>query len=214
MAITNKTVRDAQKNIAEDVDLSQKPKRDFTETIAKGLNVRLPNGQWLSPEAQMMLTKSIVARDLSTPLTNMFKIKDYTYYYRLVNRSGGQGILYAKAKALGFVHATPEDAEPLTVEITSDNGQMRVGDLVLMKLPLERWIAHERSRMERTLALQRRTRSYFNKTPNPSIHSDETPTMVDAQSQNMGDGKYLTHYQPDPSELDAKMGADPVAGGK
>jgi len=215
VTITNKTVRDAHKNLSEDLDLiNQKPelKGQFKDSIAAGKNIRLPNGQWLSPEAQIMLDKSIVARGLGVPATEEIIVKNHSYRYFWGNRLAAGGSRYAQLKTMGYTNATLDDVEPKAVEIEKDQNEIRSGDVVLMKISIERWMAHERYKMERSMALQRRTRTYFDKNPNPDVNSNENPVMVDAQNQSSGDGKYLRHYQPTQAELDAKMGSDPVGG--
>ena len=113
---------------------------------------------------------------------------------------------------MGYTNATLDDVEPMAVEIEKGQSEIRYGDLILMKISVEKWMAREKAKMERALALQRRTKTYFDKTPNPDVNSDESPVMVDAQNQSVGDAKYLRHYQPTAAELDAKMGTDPVGG--
>jgi len=212
MTITNKTVRDAQANLQEDLDLGAKTEGKFRESIATGKNVRLPSGQWLSPEAQIMFDKSIVARDIGAPALEEIRIKNLSFHYYWGNRLAGAGARYAQLKSMGYTNATLDDVEPMAVEIEKGQSEIRYGDLILMKISVEKWMAREKAKMERALALQRRTKTYFDKTPNPDVNSDESPVMVDAQNQSVGDAKYLRHYQPTAAELDAKMGADPVGG--
>ena len=70
MTLTNKQSREAAGKINEDVDLHEKPTGQYLDSIARGQNVRLPSGQILSPEAQIMLDKSIVARNFATPASS------------------------------------------------------------------------------------------------------------------------------------------------
>jgi hypothetical protein len=198
------------------VDLDAKqppaPAGQYDETIARGKNVRLPSGQVLSPEAQIMFSKSIVARKLGAPAGEEIIIKNLTYHYFWGNRTGAGGSRYAKLKSMGYTNATLDDCEPKAVEVSKDQGEIRWGDLILMKIDLGRWMAHEKGKMEHALALQRRTRSYYAQQPNPDVNSDEAPSMTEAQNQQAGDGKYLQHFQPSEAELDKKMGVDKIAG--
>jgi hypothetical protein len=217
MTITNKTVRDAQKNISEDVDLDAKqppsPAGQYDESIARGKNVRLPSGQVLSPEAQIMFSKSIVARKLGAPAGEEIIIKNLTYHYFWGNRTGAGGSRYAKLKSMGYTNATLDDCEPKAVEVTKDQGEIRWGDLILMKIELGRWMAHEKAKMEHSLMLQRRARRGYATPPNPDVHSDENPTPSDApEFQQAGPGKYWQNYAVGEEELNKKMGEDKQAG--
>ncbi len=213
MTLTNKTVQDARENIHENVDLLQEPKGKFQDTIAKGKNIRLPSGQILSPEAQIMFDSSIVAKKLGAPASEEIHVKNLSFHYYWENRMGAAGSMYAKSKARGYVNATLDDVEPMAVEISKDNpNEIRLGDLILMKIPVGRWMQDEKAKMELALALQRRNKRYFAKPPSTDVHSDETPQVEELKDQSAGDGKYMRHYQPTEAELTAKMGADKLAG--
>jgi hypothetical protein len=213
VTITNKTVQDARENIHENVDLLQEPKGKFQDSIAKGKNIRLPSGQILSPEAQIMFDSSIVAKKLGAPASEEIHVKNLAFHYYWENRLGAGGSMYAKAKSRGYVNATLDDVEPMAVEIVKENpNEIRLGDLILMKIPVERWMQDEKAKMELALALQRRNKRYFAKPPSTDVNSDETAQVEELKDQQAGDGKYMRHYQPTEAELTAKMGADKLAG--
>ena len=212
MTLTNKTIRDAQANMPDNVDLLEGKKGKYQETIAQGKNIRLPSGQILSPEAQIMFDKSIVARSLGAPASEEIHIKNLAFHYFWGNREGGGGARYAKLKTMGYVNATLEDVEPMAVEVEKSNpNEIRYGDLVLMKIPMQRWMMAEKAKMELAISKQR-GKKFFKKPPSTDVTSDETPEMETLQDQSAGAGKYLRHYQPGEAELNAKMGADKQAG--
>jgi hypothetical protein len=212
MTLTNETSRNAAAQIHEDVNLKKPTAGQYQDTIARHENVRLPSGQVLSPEAQIMFSKSIVAKPLGAPASEEIRIKNLSYHYYWGNRSGVNGRRYAQLKAMGYENATLDDVQPMAVEIKKEQAEICLGDLILMKIPIGRWMAHEKAKMERALMLQRRTRTSFDRNPNPDVNSDEAPVLVDAQNQNAGDGKYMQHFQPSAAELDGKMGPDRISG--
>jgi hypothetical protein len=218
MTITNKTVRDAQKNISEDVDLidpkgPEAPKGQYDETIARGKNVRLPSGQVLSPEAQIMFSKSIVARKLGAPAGEEIEVKNLNYHYFWGNHTGAAGSRYAKLKSMGYTDATLDDVTPKAVEVSKSQNQITWGDLILMKIEMQRWMQHEKAKMEHSLQLQRRARRGYAAPPNPDVHSEEAPQLQEApEFQQSGPGKYWQNYVADDAELTKKMGEDKQAG--
>ena len=213
MTLTNKTVSDAQNNRPDNVDLTEGKPGKYRDTIAQGKNIRLPSGQILSPEAQIMFDRSIVAKKMGAPASEEIHMKNLAFHYFWGNRVGGGGSRYAKLKTMGYVNATLDDVEPMAVEIEKDNpNEIRFGDLVLMKIPMQRWMAAEKAKMELAIALQRRNKKFYKKAPSTDVNSDESPEMETLQDQSAGEAKYLRHFQPGEAELNAKMGADKVAG--
>jgi hypothetical protein len=215
MTLTNKASREAAGKINEDVDLHDKPNGQYAETIARGQNVRLPSGQILSPEAQIMLDKSIVARNFATPAFEEIRIKNLSFRYFWGNYSGANGRRYQQLRTMGWTNATLDDVEPMAADIVKEQGSIRYGDLILMKLPMGKWMEREKAKIQKAINLGKRTRTHFAESPNPDVRSDSNPTLVDAKDASAGDGKYLTHFTPTEAELTAKMGVDQAeAGGK
>lgn len=213
MTLTNKASREAAGRINEDVDLHEKPTGQYLDTIARSQNVRLPSGQILSPEAQIMLDKSIVARNFATPAFEEIRIKNLSFRYFWANYSGANGRRYQQLKTLGWINATLDDVEPMAADIVKEQGSIRYGDLILMKLPMGKWMEREKAKMQKAISFQKRSRTHYSETPNPDVKSDSSPSLVEVKDVSNGDGKYVTHYTPTDAELNAKMGVDQAAAG-
>jgi hypothetical protein len=203
MTMTNQTGISATETVRTDIRI--------------GGNIRLPNGQLLSEDAQILLDKSIVAKPLGIAPNEAIEIKNTSYRYRWVNRFGQNGAMFAKRKSQGFTLATTADVQPKSVEITNDNGEIRLGDLVMMKIPVERYQQAMKANMERALILQRdkRTLSKYltneaGEMPSTNVFSDDKVVSHNAASETKvsGPGKYVTNFVPTDAELDAKMGPE------
>ena len=109
----------------------------------------------LSPEAQILFNKSLVAKSLVIPEVASIRIKNTEYYYRWVNRAHGNGSRYMQHKAMGFTNATTEDVEVLVGDIVANNGEIRSHDVVLMKIDYGLWAAHVKRNMQISEILQR-----------------------------------------------------------
>jgi CRISPR/Cas system-associated protein Cas7 (RAMP superfamily) len=219
MTMTNQDARNVRANVSEDVHSEMiPPNQDFSETIAKGINVRLPNGKVLSPEAQIMFQKSTVSKDLGIPPLEEIHIKNLGMKYRWVNRIALGGSHYMQMKYRGYTNATLEDAEPLSVEVTKDATEIRFAELILMKIPIEKYIENERRKIKKAIMFQNRRaflESRDGAQPSTDVMSDEELKEVSVAGTAFAHGgKYVKHYQPSQAELDAKMGEDPAIKGK
>jgi len=111
--------------------------------------------QKISQEAAILFDKSVVARPMSAPEVASIHVKNTEPYYRWVNRLHGHGQVYNQRKAMGFVNATTEDVDVLVGDDTTANdSEIRCGDLVLMKIPFDRWASHVKRNMVVANALQ------------------------------------------------------------
>lgn len=185
--------------------------------IRPGANIQLPNGMMLSEDAQILLDKSIVAVPLGVPAAEQLEIKNNSFRYRWVNRSGTGGSLYAKRKTQGFTLATTADVTPLAVDITNDGGEIRMGDLILMKIPVQRYQQAMKAVMTKALILQRDKKYLTNaagETPSSSVMSDDNAVVHSASEINKttGDGKYMRTFEPTEADLEGKMGKDKAKG--
>jgi hypothetical protein len=193
MALTTQTGIDATEN------------RIFSD-VRPGSNKVLPNGQVLSEDAQILMDKSIIAKPLGVPAAEGIKIKNMAFKYRWVARLSSGGSMYARRKAQGWTDATIEDAEPNSVELTNDGGRLLYGDLILMKIPLQRYQEAMKYTMQRGLQLQRDTQYLTNskgETPSVDVRADEN-IVRHKPEQN----KQIQTFTPSQAELDAKMGPD------
>ena len=185
-----------------------------TEKIANDIrpgNRTLPNGQVLSEEAQILLDKSIVAAPLGVPALEEIRIKNFGYRYRWVNRLGQGGSWYMQMKMRGFTLATIDDADPMSVELTTDNGEIRMHDVVLMKIPVEKYQAAIKYNTLRALALQRDKKYLANeKLPSTDPNSDDTAVVhsIADTDRVTANGQYVKTFVPSEEELDSKMGKE------
>ncbi len=118
-----------------------------------GTSVPQPS-QKISPEAAILLDKSVVARPLSAPEVASIRIKNTEYYYRWVNRLHSNGQVYMQRKAMGFVNATSEDADVLVGDTVVNETELRSGDVILMKIPFHLWAQHVKRNMLTAESLQ------------------------------------------------------------
>jgi hypothetical protein len=161
-------------------------------------NVPAPNAsrpRSISPEAAILFDKSIVARPLNTPEVCSIHVKNTEYYYRWVY-NGSNGVVYSQRKAMGFTNATTDDVELLVGNATADNGEIRAGDLILMKLPYHRWASHVKANMLRAKTLGD-MRGVYNKTDvSTSVFDDTKPARVSVSQEPFMRGK-VDHFIPD-----------------
>ena len=208
MTLTTQTGIEAAENVQTDLGV-------------KTGNVRLPNGQVISEDAQLLFDKSICAKPLGTPAQEQIRIKNSSYQYRWVNRGTDVASpLYAKRKAQGWTLATLSDAEPMSVEITADSGEIRMFDVVLMKIPIEKYQAAMKYNMMQALRLQRDKRFLTGvdgeAPPSTDVFSDDKAVVHAASELDKSDGtgKYIKTFEVSESELDAKMGKDTIKQGR
>lgn len=88
----------------------------------------------ISPEAALLFNKAIIAKPLMAPEVCSLHIKNTEYRYRWVNRDGLGGRIYTQRRAQGFLNATMADVDILNADAQTKDGEIRAGDLVLMKI--------------------------------------------------------------------------------
>lgn len=101
----------------------------------------------ISPEAAILLDKSIVARPLMAPEVASIHIKNTGYYYRWVNRLHSNGQRYMQHRAMGFTNATTDDVEVLVADVVDNKQEIKTGDVILMKIPYEHWASAAKRNM-------------------------------------------------------------------
>lgn len=136
-------------------------------------NIAVPERQarQVSPEAAILFNKTIVARPLMVPEVCSLRIKNTEYRYRWVNRDGQHGRIYMQRRAQGFTNATSEDVDVLGGDATSTTGEIRAGDLILMKIRADLYDAAIKYNMETALRLQR-TRGMYMDGASGDVFSD------------------------------------------
>jgi hypothetical protein len=149
----------------------------------------------LSPEAAILFDKSIVARPLNTPEVCSIHVKNTEYYYRWVAVQALGGRVYMERKAMGFTNATSDDVDILVGDATCDKGEIRAGDLILMKLPFGQWASHVKANMQKAQMLGN-MRGVFQKSGSTDVFSDEKPARASVNAEAFDRSK-LSHFIPD-----------------
>jgi hypothetical protein len=147
-------------------------------------NVSLPPSapRSISPDAAILLNKSIIARPLMVPEVCSLKVKNTEYRYRWVNRDGQSGRVYMQRRAQGFINATNEDVEILGGDAINKDGEIRAGDLVLMKIRADIYDAAMKYNMQKAYALQR-TRGVHLEGASADIYADDKPSRVSVSEE-------------------------------
>lgn len=151
----------------------------LNETIISDVNANIPAGnpdavRHISPEAAILFNKAIVARPLMVPEVCSLRIKNSDYRYRWVNRDGLGGRLYTQRKAQGFTNATNDDVDVLAGDASAKDGEIRAGDLILMKIQVERYDAAIKSNMVKANVLAN-ARGMYMEGASSDVNSDVTP---------------------------------------
>ena len=160
--------------------LTTRDSRAVSEKIAVDLNanVTLPPSKprVISPEAALLFDDSVVARALNVPSVCDINPKDLSYAYRWVNRDGVGGQIYQMRLAQGFVNATSDDVEILGGDVQTKDGEIRAGDLVLMKIQAERYDAAIKANMVQAMRLARAKGAYL-KSGSSDVWENESKTV-------------------------------------
>jgi hypothetical protein len=189
MALTTRQSQQIRENVSDDtaVPVVTRPRRS------------------LSPEALILLDKSIVAKPLSHPEVAEIRIKNTDYYYRWVNKDSGGGLMYSRWKAMGFVNATPDDVELKSGNAAQDGAELRAGDLVLMKLPYHKWAQHMKYNHERANFLSRARGVYYSQTPSTDPLSESSPSRVTVNSEPYNRAGMTSAFIPTDQEVNAMV---------
>lgn len=101
-------------------------------------------------EDDILLDASIIAKPLKMNESYKIKVRDpglYAYYwgeYRAKN-----GLRFAQLKAMGFVPASPDEIIEHQAEVV--DGKLVLGDVMLMKMPKNRYAAHIKSNLMKSM---------------------------------------------------------------
>lgn len=184
MALTNESASNIRDNVVLPTDVNA--------------NVPEPQGKrrprQLSPEAAILLDKAIIAKPLVCPEIASIHVKDRSFYYRWVNALSNNGQRYMLHKSLGFVNATSEDVDILVGDTTGNDKEIRAGDVILMKLPYEKWAMHVKANMHRAIALASARGVYLrgeraDEPPSMDVFSDEKVVRASVKSEPFNRGK-------------------------
>lgn len=158
----------------------------LSQSIVTDVNANVPidpgPARTISPEAALLFNKSVVARPLMVPEICSVKIKRTEYRYRWVNRDGQNGRIYMQRKAQGFTNATNEDVELLGGDVTNKDGEIRAGDLILMKIPVDQYDAAIKWNMQKAVA-QSNMRGVYQEGGSSDPFSDSKPARVSVSNE-------------------------------
>lgn len=141
-----------------------------------------PPPRQISPDLAILLNKSIVARPLMVPEVCSIRVKNTEYRYRWVNRDGQGGRVYTQRRAMGFINATTEDVEIMGGDASSKDGEIRAGDLILMKIQADRYDAAMKYNMQKAETLAR-TRGVGIEGASSDVYSDDKPRRVSVSEE-------------------------------
>ena len=175
MALTTETSRKAVENPVTDVN-------------ANSPAPTAPPRRMLSPEAQILFDKSIVARPLLTPEVCSIRPKVEGFYFRFVNISSNRGQIYMQRKAMGFVNATKEDVDIVVGNAESNSDEIRAGDLILMKMPYHLWAAHVKSNMLKAQVLGNARGVYLDGEASQDVWNNQEPSRKTVNSEPFSRG--------------------------
>lgn len=183
MALTNESASNIRDNVVLPTDVN-----------ANVEITRRPKPRQLSPEAVILFDSAIEAKPLVTPEVASIHVKNRAYYYRWVNCLSNNGQVYSQRKNMGFVNATSEDVDILCGDTTGNDKEIRAGDLILMKLPYERWAAHVKFNMLKAQQLANARGVYLrgetsDSAPSMDVFSDEKVIRASVKTEPFARGK-------------------------
>lgn len=145
------------------------------QSIVTDVNANVPvdkqTARSISPEAALLFNKSLVAKPLGVPSVCDIRVKNNEYRYRWVNRDGMGGRIYSQRKAQGFVNATNDDVEILSGDAETKDGELRSGDVILMKISAERYDAAIKANMVKAITYAN-ARGFYTEGGSSDVMSD------------------------------------------
>lgn len=185
--LTNASAQGVKENVVTDV----KP----TDTNAD-LKVEPNRVVKVSRERAILFNKSIVAKPLMAPEVSSIHVKNTEYAYRWVNKDGMKGQFYQKRKSQGFMNATTDDVDVLGGDAVANNGEIRAGDLILMKIRQDIYDAALKWNMTKAY-MQQNMRGVFLEGASSDVMSDIAPKRVSVSSEPFTKGGKATPFIPD-----------------
>ena len=161
----------------------------------------------LSPEAAILLDGKIKAEPLMHPEVASIHVKNRAFYYYFVNALSNSGQRYSLFKSMGFVNATSEDVDILVGDTTGNDKEIRAGDVILMKLPFERWAAHVKFNMQKAID-RARARGVWLKSdrsdepPSTDVFSDEKVVRQTVNSEPFNRSGQVEAFIPDQAKVE------------
>ena len=125
----------------------------------------------ISHEAAILFDKAIIAKPLGVPNVCDVHIKNSGYRYRWVNRDGQGGRIYTQRRSQGFLNATTDDVAVLGGDVMDKDGEIRAGDLILMKIQPDKYDAAIKANMVKANGLTR-ARGFYTEGGSSDVNSD------------------------------------------
>lgn len=149
------------------------------QTIVTDVNANVDvapaKGRQISHEAALLFNKGLIARPLMVPEVCSIRVKNSEYRYRWVNRDGMGGRFYTQRKAQGFINATNNDVDVLSGDASCKDGEIKAGDLILMKIREDLYDAAIKWNMQKADALTR-ARGMYMEGASSDVNSDSVAT--------------------------------------
>lgn len=149
--------------------------QNVVSDVNANVAVPAPAERKISREAAILFDKAIIAKPLGVPNVCDVHIKNTEYAYRWVNRDGQGGRIYTQRRAQGFLNATLADADILGGDVTTGDGEIRAGDLILMKIRQDLYDAAIKANMVKASTLAN-ARGFYTEGGSSDVHSDATPS--------------------------------------
>lgn len=163
----------------DEVPLTTSDGTKLGQTIVSDLNanVDIPQeaSRKISPEAAILFNKAIVAKPLMVPEVCSVHVKNNEFRYRWVNRDGLGGRIFMQRRAQGFLNATDKDVEVLGGDVQSKDGEIRAGDLILMKIRADLYDSAIKANMVRANVLAN-ARGFYTEGGSSDVMSDASPS--------------------------------------
>lgn len=161
-------------------------------------NLEVPSGssRKVSPEAAILFNKSIIAKPLMVPEVCSVHIKNSEFRYRWVNRDGLGGRIYMQRRAQGFLNATKNDVDVLGGDVQDKDGEIRAGDLILMKIRADLYDAAIKSNMVKANVLGN-ARGMYMEGASSDVNSNESASRKTISAEPGARTKMATPFIPD-----------------
>lgn len=169
-------------------------------------NVELPptEPRKISQEAALLFDKSVIARPLMVPEVCSILVKNTEYRYRWVNRDGQDGRIYTQRRAQGFINATKEDVDILGGDASDKDGEIRAGDLILMKIRADLYDAAIKYNMQKAMTLSR-MRGVHLEGASSDIYADDNPQRVSVSDEPFARSGKSAAFIPSSAEVEAMI---------
>lgn len=104
-------------------------------------------------EDEILLEESLIAKPIFINEAYKIKPKDKHYAFRWVEYQAKGGLRYQQMKAMGFTNASEDDLLPAEQgghQAQVDGGKLMLGDVILMKIPRNKYLAHLKYNMQKS----------------------------------------------------------------